>query len=351
MNERKAVCIERCTYSLVGGRWKRADNVPRQRPTQLANRRRPKGWLPPSLESRLANVLTWTRRLMRVCPIADLSMEQVKFDTQLMEHPDMAGVDYQQGTLAGYEIREYLLEKWERQCAYCDARNVPLQIEHIVCRARHGSNRLSNLALACEPCNVKKGTQDLREFLKGDPPRLARILAQVKAPLRDAAAVNMTRWALYDRLTALGVPVECGSGGLTKYHRTQQGLPKTHWCDAACVGKSTPETIQAKGIVPLLITAKGHGSRQMCRMDKRGFPRTGPKAAKRVKGFQTGDIVRAVVPRGKYVGTYVGRVAVRTSGSFDVVTSKAKVQGISYRFCSALHRCDGYTYMKGNAAF
>src|SRR5205809_884291 len=83
-----------------------------------------------------------------------------------------------------------------------------------------------------------------------------------------------TRWALYDRLTALGVPVECGSGGLTKYHRTQQGLPKTHWCDAACVGKSTPETIQAKGIVPLLITAKGHGSRQMCRMDKRGFPRT-----------------------------------------------------------------------------
>ena len=25
MNERKAVCIERCTYSLVGGRWKRAN--------------------------------------------------------------------------------------------------------------------------------------------------------------------------------------------------------------------------------------------------------------------------------------------------------------------------------------
>src|SRR5438132_7543199 len=49
----------------------------RYRQARFANRRRPKGWLPPSLESRLANVLTWTRRLMRVCPIADLSMEQV----------------------------------------------------------------------------------------------------------------------------------------------------------------------------------------------------------------------------------------------------------------------------------
>jgi len=117
------------------------------------------------------------------------------------------------------------------------------------------------------------------------------------------------------------------------------------------VGKSTPDSLCAKGITPLLITAKGHGSRQMCRMNKWGFPRTGPKAAKRVKGFQTGDIVRAVVPTGKYTGRYIGRVAVRSSGSFDVRTANAKVQGISYRFCSILHRCDGYEYRKGGAAF
>ena len=34
MNKRKAVCIERCTYSLVGGQWKRAVSAPRQWPTQ-----------------------------------------------------------------------------------------------------------------------------------------------------------------------------------------------------------------------------------------------------------------------------------------------------------------------------
>ena len=331
-------------------RWRRQRKT-RYRAPQFDNRRRPKGWLAPSLESRMATTLTWTRRLMRVCPITEISMELVKFDMQLMDHPEIAGIEYQQGELAGYEVREYLLEKWGRRCAYCDAKDVPLQIEHLVCRARGGTDRVSNVCLACEPCNRKKGTQDISAFLKRDPVRLARILAQAKAPLRDAAAVNTTRWVLYERLKTFGLPIECGSGGLTKYNRVKLGFPKAHWTDAACVGKSTPQTLCIKGVTPLLITAMGHGSRQMCCMNKWGFPRTGPKAARRVKGFQTGDIVHAVVPTGKYAGRYTGRVAVRRSGSFDVTTANAKVQGISYRFCSALHCCDGYDYRKGGAAF
>jgi hypothetical protein len=47
---------------------------------------------------------------------------------QKLENPEISGIAYQQGTLAGYELREYLLEKWGRKCAYCDATNVPLQI-------------------------------------------------------------------------------------------------------------------------------------------------------------------------------------------------------------------------------
>jgi 5-methylcytosine-specific restriction endonuclease McrA len=332
-------------------RRSRRQRKTRYRAPRFKNRRRRKGWLAPSLESRLANVLTWTRRLMRVCSITEISMEVVKFDTQLLDHPEIAGSEYQQGALAGYEVREYLLEKWGRRCAYCDEKDVPLQVEHIVCRARGGTNRVSNLCLACEPCNRKKGTQEISAFLEHDPGRLASMLAQAKTPLRDAAAVNITRWGLYDKLKTFGLPIECGSGGLTKYNRVRRGLPKAHWMDAACVGKSTPELLCAKGIMPLLITAKGHGSRQMCRMDKWGFPRTSPKAARRVKGFQTGDIVRAVVPTGKYTGSYVGRVVVRSSGSFDVTAANAKVQGISYRYCTTLHRCDGYAYRKGGAAF
>jgi len=287
---------------------------------------------------------------MRLCPIADMSMELVKFDMQLLENAEMSSVEYQQGTLAGYELREYLLEKWGRQCAYCDAINVPLQIEHMVCRAKGGSNRTSNLTLACDPCNVKKGTQDIREFLQVYPERLARLLAQAKAPLKDAAAVNATRWALYERLKALGLPVECGTGGRTKYNRITRQLPKTHWLDAACVGASMPEQLQIKDVYPWLITATGSGCRQMCSMDKRGFPRTGPKQAKRVKGFQTGDLVRAHVPSGKYAGIHIGRVLVRATGSFDIRTAHGRVQGISHRHCQPIHRNDGYSYQIGVAA-
>jgi hypothetical protein len=90
---------------------------------------------------------------------------------------------------------------------------------------------------------------------------------------KDAAAVNTTRWALFERLKATGFPIECGSGGLTKYNRTVRGLEKTHWLDAACVGKSTPDVLKATGMQPLLITATGHGSRQQCSMDRYGFVR------------------------------------------------------------------------------
>jgi hypothetical protein len=271
-------------------------------------------------------------------------MELVKFDLQQMEHPEISGVEYQQGTLQGYEVREYLLEKWQRTCAYCGKKDVPLQVEHIHPRARGGGHRISNLCLACEPCNTAKGTLDIAVFLKKKPEVLKRIQAQAKTPLKDAAAVNTTRWALFERLKGTELPVEVGSGGLTKFNRSTRGLPKAHWLDASNVGKSTPAVLRIKGIVPVLIKATGHGSRQMCSVDKYGFPRTGPKQAKRIKGFETGDMVRAVVTSGVNKGTYVGKVAVRATGSFTITHGRIRVQGISHRFCTALHHGDGYRY-------
>src|SRR6266436_7835127 len=146
-----------------------------------------------------------------------------------------------------------LLQKWNHQCAYCDAHEVPLELDHVHPRSKHGSNRVSNLVTACTPCNQRKSNQDVRDFLKHEPERLERILTHLKAPLRDAAAVNATRWALYERFKLFGVPVEGGSGGLTKFNRVTRGLPKAHWLDAACVGTSTPEQLNMKDIVPLQI--------------------------------------------------------------------------------------------------
>jgi len=272
-------------------------------------------------------------------------MELVKFDMQAMENAEISGVEYQQGTLAGYEVREYLLEKWGRTCTYCSKKDIPLQIEHIHPKAHLGSDRVSNLCLACDKCNKAKGTKDIKDFLKKKPELLKKILTQAKAPLKDAAAVNATRWELFRCLEALGLPIECGSGGLTKYNRSMRELPKAHWLDAACVGKSTPDTLLVIGVEPLLIRAYGHGCRQMCLMNKYGFPRTDPKEKHPKHGFKTGDMVKAVVPSHlKRAGTHVGRMSAKASGSFTIAAKSGTVPDIGKNYCRKLQKADGYGY-------
>ena len=319
-------------------RRSRRNRKTRYRQARFNNRRCREGWPPPSLESRLGNIEVWVKRFRQYAPIVTLSVENVKFDTQKLQDPEITGVQYQQGELFGYEVREYLLEKFGRECVYCGATNVPFEIEHIVPKSRVGTNQVSNLAIACKKCNLKKGNKTAEE--SGYPD----VQKQAKQPLRDAAAVNAMRLALLRRLEVLSLPLETGSGAETKYNRIQQGHPKAHWIDAACVGASGSEVILNPDYTVLVITATGRGSRQMCSMDKYGFPRSKPKAVKRVHGFQTGDMVKVVIEKGKYQGVYIGRAVVKGSGYFDVATSSGKKISTSWKRFRLLQRFDGYAY-------
>ncbi len=327
---------------------RRRRNQLRYRAPRFLNRTKPKGWLAPSLQHRVDTTSSLINRLRALVPVAAISQELVRFDTQKMANPDINGVEYQQGTLLGYDIREYLLEKWGRECAYCAATDTPLQIEHIDPRANGGSNRISNLTVACQPCNQEKGRQSLVDFfatstrLKQHQARLERVLTQRKTPLRDASAVNSTRWALYQALKSTGVPVEVGTGGRTKFNRQTLNIPKTHALDAACVGEV--EAISGWQMPTLVIKSTGRGSYKRTRLSKHGFPRSYLMRQKSVHGFQTGDMVRALVPKGAKAGTWLGRVAVRKTGSFNVQTLNGAIQGISYKYCTVPQRADGYGY-------
>jgi hypothetical protein len=63
---------------------------------------------------------------------------------------------------------------------------------------------------------------------------------------------------------------------------------------------------------------------------------------KHVHGFKTGDLVSAVVGKGKKAGRHLGRVAVIASGSFNIQTGRETVQGVSWRCCRLIQRDDGY---------
>jgi 5-methylcytosine-specific restriction endonuclease McrA len=308
----------------------------RKRNKKPVPKHRRDGWLAPSLMHRVLTIQTWVKRLCRYAPVTNIVMELVKFDTQKMQNPEIDGVEYQR-----YEVRQYLLEKWQRKCAYCDKQDIPLQIEHIHPRAKGGSDRVSNLTLSCERCNLKKGTKSVDEFLKKDCTRLEKIKRLSLAPLKDTAAVNSTRWMLYRTLKQM-LPTTTGTGGQTKYNRTRLGFDKTHWIDAACVGDV--DNIKLLTNQPLRIKATGWGTRQMCGTDRYGFP-TRHRERKQVHfGFRTGDIVKAHVKSGKRMGTHVGRVLCRARGSFDIATKSGRVTDISHKYCTHIHKKDGYNY-------
>ncbi len=321
----------------------RRNRKTRYRKPRFLNRTRRQGWLPPSLESRISNIETWVRRIRKLIPVTAISQELVRFDLQQIQNPEISGVEYQRGELLGFEVKEYILTKWGRICAYCGVENVPFEIEHILAKSQGGSNRVSNLCLSCHSCNQAKGNKPVEEFLKKKPEVLKRVLAQAKTPLKDATAVNTTRWELYRRLQSTGLPVEVGSGGRTKFNRKTRRIEKTHWTDAACVGASTPEKLLLNGIRPLLIKAKGHGRRQRCGTDKFGFAvRHAPKA-KFFMGFQTGDLVKADVKTGKYAGVYTGRIAIRFKPSFKL-TTRDKSFDVHPKYLKTIHKADGYEY-------
>jgi len=323
-------------------RGRRSRNL-RYRSPRFLNRRRPDGWLAPSLQHRVDTVLSWVNRLRNIAPVTGLTQELVKFDTQLMQNSDIAGVEYQQGELVGFEVREYLLEKFGRKCVYCGAENVPLNIDHVVPRAKGGSNRVSNLVLACVKCNQKKGAKTVEAFLKGKPDTLQRVKNQLKAPLKDATFVNATRWKLFNELKATGLLVEIGTGALTKFNRHKFHVPKKHWLDALCIGNVQGVSDWEKLNV-LSVNCCGRGAYQRTRTDKYGFPRGFCMRQKKVHGFASGDMVKAVVPKGKKKGNYFGMVAVRKTGSFNIQTLTQTIQGISYKYCRLITHSDGYSY-------
>jgi 5-methylcytosine-specific restriction endonuclease McrA len=331
--------IREALQTRAGKRRRRRSQL-RYRSPRYANRAKPSGWLAPSLRHRIETVMSWVNRIKKRAPLTAISCERVRFDTQKLTDPEIKNIEYQQGTLFGYEVREYLLEKWGRKCAYCNGENVPLQIDHMIPKSRGGSNRVDNLTLACAPCNQKKGNQSLEIFSPN-------LIKKLPPSLQATAAVNATRNALWKELTELSLPCEAGTGGQTKYNRSRLAIPKTHALDAACTG--TVSQLQNWNIPIQQIRCTGRGSYQRTRSDRFGFPRGYLLQKKKVHGFQTGDQVKSSVPSGKKKGTYTGRVAIRASGSFNIQTANGVVQGIGSKNCRLVQHADGYHYL-GNSS-
>lgn len=344
------------------------------------DRNKKSGWLPPSLMHRVLTVETWIKRFTFFCPIVSIEIEQVRFDMQKINNPEINGVEYQQGTLFGYEVREYLLEKWNRECAYCGKQDAQLEVEHIVPKSRGGSDRVSNLTLACHECNQLKGNQNLSDFLS-DRAKIEKIFKQAQTPLHDAAAVNSTRTRIVEMASKHCAVVRTWTGGRTKMNRCKQELEKSHSIDAACVGESG-ENIKILTDQPLLVITKGHGTRQSRRTNEKGFPALITKKCKKTgkdivqknedgtvktissktkyNHITTGDIVKFEIKEARTVKSnhqsaidgkviieascYTCRVKTPTKNGFEVLIKGGRVTVSRMKDVKFTYRADGYDY-------
>lgn len=341
--QHRGMRIKRALLARSAMRRNRRNRNTRYRQARFLNRNKPTGWLPPSLRHRIDTTLSWVQRFQRLAPITMLAVERVKFDMQKLNNSEISGKEYQQGTLFQYEVTEYLLEKWGRVCAYCKVEGVPLEKEHIVPKARGGTNAVSNLTLACRCCNLKKGALPIEVFLAGKPELLKKIKTQANRPLHDAAAVNATRNALFTALLKTGLPVATGTGAQTKYNRMRCGVPKTHAHDAACVGDVTQ--VNSWGMFHQSIKCMGRGKYQRTLLNKFGFPRSYLSPLKKAFGFQTGDLVRAVRILKGIRGSIIGKLAIRQRGYFTMIVAKEVIQ-TKWNLCTLLQRADGYAYAR-----
>jgi len=301
-------------------RRNRRSRKTRYRPVRFNNRKKPRGWFPPSLCSKAKATVTAVVQVARILPVKHVRVEVASFDTQKMQFPEISGVEYQRGELMGYHVREYLLAKWGRKCAYCSREGMPLQVEHIIPRIRGGTNRVSNLTLACETCNQAKGNRTAEEFGYPD------IQAHALKPLRDAVQVSIIKpWIIGTLSRLLGQEnVSTTYGYETKYKRMKMlKLPKTHYFDAVAIACELGEIVMP-GTVWYQFKCVPRGSYQLYNGSRSEHRVSGPK---KVFGWKLFELVKV----NGQVGYISGR---RVSGRFsvkDAITGKLLVDGIGHK--------------------
>lgn len=194
----------------------------RYRASRFSNRRKPDGWLAPSIQHKLDSHIKAIDRIKGILPVTDIEVEVAAFDIQKIKNPDIEGIQYQQGDQAGFwNVREYVLCRDGHQCRHCKGKSKDsvLNVHHIVSR-QIGGDRPDNLITLCETCHKKHHAGELK--------------LKVKASngFKAETFMSMVRWQLINQLRERGESVRHTCGYITKSRRIALGLSKSHISDA-----------------------------------------------------------------------------------------------------------------------
>ena len=193
--------------------------------SRFLNRRKPEGWVAPSVQNKIDTHIKVVKLVHAILPITRVVVEVAQFDVQKIKNPDILGEDYQQGEQLGfYNVREYVLFRDKHTCQHCNgkSRDPILNVHHIESR-KTGGNSPDNLITLCETCH--------KRYHKGG----IELKVKRNSSFRDAAFMGIMRWAFYNKLKELYSNVHLTFGYITKNVRIKHNLEKSHHVDARCI--------------------------------------------------------------------------------------------------------------------
>ena len=280
----------------------RRNRKTRYRPCRLLNRRKPKGWLAPSVRHLVEAHLKTIQLVHRLLPVRRTTIEVAQFDLQKIQHPEIEGKAYQEGPQLGFwNVREYVLYRDQHCCQWClgKSKDKILNVHHIISR-KTGGDRPDNLITLCQSCH------DLLHRTHQEDK-----IPQKSEGLRDATQIGMIRWRIYNEAKALFPNTHLTYGYLTKHTRISHQLEKSHLVDARCISGNA---LAHSNNSWYLIKWVRRNNRQLHKATiRKGGKRQQNIAPKYVQGFRLFDCVRY---RGQVCFVF-GR---RSSGYFDIRT-------------------------------
>lgn len=215
----------------------RRNRKTRYRKPRFNNRKKPKGWLPPSIRARIEAHYNLIKRLTQIIPVSKIKVEVAKFDVQAILNPNIHGKEYQKGRMHGFDsVKEYVKIRDGFKCHYAKLRpDIPcsgkLTVDHIVPRSKGETDNPTNLVCCCEAHNTAKGNMSYKQFTGKQPPKIE--------DFRPTVFMNVLRVYLVPMLQKIA-PVEYTFGLYTRRTRREWGFKKSHINDAIAIAGIKP---------------------------------------------------------------------------------------------------------------
>lgn len=196
----------------------------RYREPRFDNRRRPEGWLPPTIKAKADTQINVLKTLAKYAPVTKAIIEVGSFDTHKMQNPDIKPEGYQNGRQKGFKNVKKYVKCRDKHCIHCGAKIE--EVHHVKRRVDGGTDNPDNLVGLCKKCHRLVTLGKLK--LEAAPGK----------ELKGAAFINAAKDYIVSEVKKFIPEVVTQEGWRTKEERERLNLPKSHVNDAIAMGTS-----------------------------------------------------------------------------------------------------------------